>query len=527
MTVRHTTLGLLVLLIAGPSPAQTPTAAAPRFRLAGGTVQLSPGQTEGTVTLSVFATLQAADIQLGAHATLTDETPNSAGATVTASPVKTSSEPQQVWRFTLNVKGLGRADSQTRVFALSYGKIRERLEYTLSNTTAKTFTWSVKMPSEWNLESMDALSVSITVGEVAATGVALHQIALSAEDRLKRTLGTEHFQLCTTAKEACVAPAATLPTRVPQTLYVRTIARPPAGVYKGNILISTTEKTDPEVFAVTLYSARRYGRIMGLGALLLGVLGSFFLQILVRAWIQQRQDKSAIALLRKRLAQVVVEFDRLPDKIKTAAERWTAQAKLLQGDMKELDDLVRSLVPQPFADEVTAVETLKLGLERHSKSVLHLRTLLRDGLQPVVAMVKDNESGATPAAKAARDIAAISPVEDVTARIRAILAELRQSVGATTVPKLAGDTGSATAEFQSLRLQISALSLLAYAAWAIISVLSGALLLVYQSPAFGSEVDLLVCLAWGLGVTVAGQQASQMVPANVAQSIGLKLPGGK
>jgi hypothetical protein len=57
-----------------------------------------------------------------------------------------------------------------------------------------------------------------------------------------------------------------------------------------------------------------------------------------------------------------------------------------------------------------------------------------------------------------------------------------------------------------------------------LSVLSGAVLLVFQSPGFGTWLDYVFCLAWGAGITLAGQQATQMTPGSVATAIGVKIP---
>lgn len=530
MIIRLLTV-LLVLMLSTAARAQTApqTSSAPsqRFRLVGSTLQLEPGVTDTTLTVAVLANLQAADLQSGTEATLSDETPLATGTSVTATSVTPTDALQQVWRFAVTVKGLGKAESQARVFVISFGRLRETLAYTLSNTPSKTFTWSVKAAPEWNLGSMQALSVPIRTGEVEATGIVLQQAALSGDDKLKRTLGTEHFVLCSNASGECTEAGQTQPPRSARTLYVRPSGPLPTGIFKGNLLIAAAEKTDPEVLAITLYSPRADGALLGWLALVAGVLVSLLVQVFVRTWVQRRQDKAAIALLRKRFHQVVADFGRLPGELKVAAEQWKADAARFVTDMKDLDDLVRSRVPQPFADEVTSVETLKAGIERHARTALHLRTLLRDGLERVAVILRDKPAVKSDAETAARDIASLGAADDVATKIREILVELRRKAAAPPVVTLAADRRAPGAEFQSLRLQIAALSLAVWLLWAGVSVISGALLLIYQNPAFGTEYDLLVCLAWGLGVTVAGQQASQLGPSGVAQSIGIKLPGAK
>jgi hypothetical protein len=177
---------------------------------------------------------------------------------------------------------------------------------------------------------------------------------------------------------------------------------------------------------------------------------------------------------------------------------------------------------------MVAIEDLKSGLERHGKTVTFLRTLLRDGLQAVEALAakKGHDPRHAKAVEtAASAIATISAAEDPAVRIREILATLRTEL-AIPLPRTASAAAAKPGhEFRSLRLQIAAASLVVWAAWALLSVITGAIFLIYQNPGFGTELDLLTCFTWGLGIAAAGQQASSSIgPGSVAQSIGVKLP---
>lgn len=517
---------IVALLLTGPAlaAAQTP---AQRFRLASSTLQLAAGETGGTLGVTVIATLTEQELAPRRTATLVDETPNATGVRVTAPPIRTTNDLQQIWRFEVTVQNFPKAESQNRVFLLSYGGFREPLTYTLSNIASKTFGWSVKAAPEWNLGSMTALSIALRIGDVAATNVALQDVMLAGEDKQKRTLGMEHFMLCQNASGDCRAAPASLAPREPYTLYVRPTGALPAGTFKGNVLIAAKEKADPEVLPLTMYSPDPNAIAWGLGALIVGVLFSLVVQVLARSVIQNRQDKAAIALLRKRLQEIVADFETLPADLKTAAQDWKDRAAALDTEITGLKDSVRGVVQSPFADEITSIETLKAGLERLAKDVLLLRTLLRDGLEAVAAILRQFPAVAADAKTAAQQIAEISAAEDAATRINAILTALRGRAGVTARMGMTGAPGKAAATLQSLRLQVVAISLIVWAIWGAVSVLSGALVLIYQNPGFGTTFDVLTCLAWGLGVSIAGQSASQLTPASVAQSVGVKLPAAK
>jgi hypothetical protein len=525
--MRSLLIGLCTLaVLMAPAIAQTPPTQ--KLRLTQNTVQLAPGETAGTVTVTVLATLGKEDVQPeGSQAWLTDITAASTGVSVKTQAVKTTGELSQTWRFPVAIHGLQRAESQSRVFLVTYGTLREALPYTLSNTTQREFEWTVQSSPEWNLATMAALPLAITVGDVPATNVSLHHAVLTGDDKLRHTLGTEHFLLCTAAADRCQPTPAALASRVPHTLYVRPNGTLPVGTFKGNLLIAAAEKTDPAVLALTVYSPHPDGLLLGVAALAAGVLISLFLQVFGRSWIQQKSDRLAIAMLRKRLTDTEDEFKKLPAALRAAAEAWTKRADDLKKDMKELDSLVRSKIPQPFADEVASVETLKAALERHGKTVSLLRQLLRDGLRAVAAILERKPDARAAAEETAAAIASISAVENAATLIADELTKLRKAAQDAGPPLLAAAGGRRADSVSTIKLEVAAASLIIWFVWALIAVLSGALLLIYQNPAFGTDYDLLVCLAWGIGVSIAGQQATQVNPGGVAQSIGIKLPGAK
>ena len=59
----------------------------------------------------------------------------------------------------------------------------------------------------------------------------------------------------------------------------------------------------------------------------------------------------------------------------------------------------------------------------------------------------------------------------------------------------------------------------------VITVGVGVAALIMSDPGFGTRLDLLKCLFWGLGVQTAGQQLQQLTPATVRTAFGVSVPG--
>ena len=501
-----------------------------RFKLATPTLVLGPGQQSGTFTVAVLASGLPTDTSADAQPALVDQRSPAAPAVEVVTSLKSSpgdpKSPTRLWQFAVDVKLFPPAASQSRTFLLSYGNLHETLPYTLTNIEARSFTWSVKASPEWNLGSMTRLAIPIRVGDVPVTAVTLHQADFSSDDKLKRTLGKEHFSLCSNASgEACQAPGA-LTALTPHDLFLKPNRQIPPGVFKGNVSLLAREKADPEVLAVTIYSPRPGGLWWGLAALTVGVLLSLVTQVVTRSWYQRKREREVIVLLRKRVEDLGEQFKTLPANLQTGAAAWANRRAQLLRDLDGMMPLLRPLIPPPFEVEVSTLETFKAELEKHGATFTFLKMLLTEGLEKVANIQQGDPTRMTAANTAADTIANIAPSDQAMSQVAAALNALRAAVGQPQ-PLRAPARASADEELKRIGLQLVAAGIAVWLFWAVTSILSGAALLILQNPAFGTEMDLLVCVLWGLGITVAGQQASQVTPAGVAGTIGVKFPGSK
>ena len=524
-------LSLLIVLAAFAPPANS--VESQKFKLITNPLALPPGKDAFTFTVIVLATGLPVDSQKPFTPSLVDAgTPASPAVQINTKYLSSSNLGAADQRLTFQVKiaNFPPADNQSRVFIASYGNLHEPLTYTLTNIPTRTFSWSVKAASEWNLASMNALPISIHMGDLPASSVALVQADFISDDKQKSTAARQNFELCTDADSSLCASPATLAARSAAILYVRPKTGLPYGTLKGNLALFASEKADPEMLPVTIYSPRPGGILWGIGFLALGVLLASGIPLVLRPSIRRNEQKQVVLLLRKRLRELEDEFAGMPDNLKTAAVHWSKRAVQLEKDLsdKEIKDLMPSRIPQAFESEVTSLETFKSKIEELGANFAHLRTLLRDGLERVAEMQKAHPGHQPEMQEAAEAIAVLPPAADLGTQITTILRDLRTKAAVPASVTLASARpGSIQDEMHSVNFQLSVANLAAWVFWGAVSILSGALLLILPNPAFGTYSDLASCLAWGLGATAVGSQAVQVTPATVAGSLGIKVPGGK
>ena len=266
----------------------------------------------------------------------------------------------QLLKFEVKVVGFPVSDSQARSFVVTYGDLHESLAYTLTNTPSKGFSWTVKANPEWNLASMSAFPVVIKTNDLPATRLSLFQADFVSDDKQRHTVSLPHFLLSANADSIAPVTDPMLP-RTNYTIYIHTDGNLPYGTLKGNIALLAYEKADPEVLAVTIYSPRPCGLLLGLLCLAVGALAASFLQFFLRPFIRTNEQKQVVLVLRKRVSDLKDEFARLPAHIVTAAKRWTGRAGQLQTDLSDgaLKADMPPLFPQAFESEVKRLETFQ------------------------------------------------------------------------------------------------------------------------------------------------------------------------
>lgn len=517
----------LLLLPVPAALAQTPQ----KLKLAPAAIVLQPGQrAHDRIPITIIATLTDDDVKKVAAGTtprLVDRTPRTSTTSVTPAfePAgSTLTGTTQVWNFTLAIANFPEYDSESRVLLATYGPVAQTLDYTIANTFSKTFAWAVKMPQEWNVRHQTAHGISISVGDVAATGVALHEVALVSQDARKLTIGRDRFELCAEGNaDTCGPVPASLGPRLPHALRLRVKPPLPPGQFHGTIAIRATEKLEPESLPLKIYSPHPRGELYGALALAIGVLASLLLQIAGRGLLTWLGEKRTVAQLRARHRDLQLEFDSLPDNLRTAAGEWQRMWQLVAEAIVNLRDVMSSPIAVPRAEDAERVQAFKKAVESITAVFPHFRLLL-NGLMRVKG-VQERTKKTAECAAAAGEIAQIQPGDDAAVKVEQLIGALRNATGDAAKAGFASAAIEPAAQLRRVNVLLGTVSVAMWLLWAAISVLTGLAILVFQNPAFGTPFDLLMCALWGLGISVVGQQASQLTPSGVAGTIGIAVPG--
>jgi hypothetical protein len=75
-----------------------------------------------------------------------------------------------------------------------------------------------------------------------------------------------------------------------------------------------------------------------------------------------------------------------------------------------------------------------------------------------------------------------------------------------------------------IQMEIQTITLLFWAVWGSLSVLTGFIVLVMPDPGFGTVADYLRCLLWGFGLPVAGQGLQTLTMSSLNTQLGVTLP---
>lgn len=147
-----------------------------KFKLITNPLVMPPGKDAFTFIVTVLATGLPVDPKKPLKPSLVDaQTPAFPPVQVTAQ-YRSSNDPKsahQTLTFKVKVANFPPADNESRTFTASYGDVHEPLPYTLTNIPARTFSWSVKAPSEWNLSSTSMLPISVVIEKDSRKAVGL------------------------------------------------------------------------------------------------------------------------------------------------------------------------------------------------------------------------------------------------------------------------------------------------------------------------------------------------------------------
>src|SRR5206468_3745730 len=202
------------------------------------------------------------------------DTPNPPDVKVELNPIEISTNPKaRTWDVKVKVLSMPVvASGIQRHFIAKYCGDSEILTYTLDNSFAGQFGWTVAGPVPQRWDGSSPLPLSVWVGPTPATNVRIAGQQLKGTDF--HTVDAS-FILCETRNRSCeTGPVKELAANTRRDLWLWRIEKdaPPAGELTGSFRLVADQKPEGDAFDLALHVSSCWLRIIGAFVLLVGVL---------------------------------------------------------------------------------------------------------------------------------------------------------------------------------------------------------------------------------------------------------------
>jgi hypothetical protein len=467
----------------------------------------------------------------------------------TANELATSA-PERHWALTADINGLPSNSMQKRFMRLRYGGNETTLEYTLTNQPKATFSWTLKPPpAAVSIRPGFTFPLGVAVGPVEATGVKLLQPMLVEQSRLK-PLGVSGLTLCRERNGTTCMEGFSLAANSPHEIWLRSPDQGlPPGKFVGTLTIAATEKPEGDTVNVTFYSTSIWRQWLGVPAIMLGVFVAWFLTQFAHNRFNRDQLLMPAALLAQKAQSLQSTLRKAPVGA-TVANTEKALSRLLNVvSPPTLEDLglIPRNVPAPWTNPSSQATNAQQLFQQVSDWLVALEAVICDGM--VIAWAELNVY-ATPAARfqivgaigaldklvnftesaAPLPLPPSPPFSTLNQNIAGILGGLNSSLQAAGAQSLVRQRQMAQALSQQastpqeLSLDIRRISIVAWLMIMLITTVVGSYVIIVQNLGFGLAADYFLCLFWGFGLPVGGNQLLNMTSTGVTTTLGVTVP---
>ena len=418
----------------------------------------------------------------------------------------TKGQSTRLFLLTLHVANVARNDSQTRYLRFTFAGTDQVLQYTLTSAPAATFAWYPKASPRQVISPGEPIQISVPTGPVAATGVKLLQAAL-ANSVTKGPMSGGNLYLCPTRNPCKPSPdGIALGANTPNQVYVYGTSGP--GQYSGSITIAANEKPGGDALEMTVYSSSAFYKLVGTGAIALGLALSWLLTLFLKnRLLRDQMLLPAIALrevrngLETRLKRVVSNGIPAPA---TTTKLAALENELTDGELEKNGLPVRRRIafPSPLAKTPTeyqtyldkigawlaALTTIVEGLER--AEALDIPTDPKRHAEVVTAAGKIDAFSGQPAAPSSADL-----LTGINGAIAEIHTAFRNAGAAFTAQPAVTEPSE-----RSIRVEIARMNDVAWVTMGVVIVAAGVLILIAPMPGYGTWTDWFTSFLWGLGL---------------------------
>jgi hypothetical protein len=455
------------------------------------------------------------------------------------------------WAITGSVQNLDQNTSQQRFLYVRFRSAETTLIYTLTNKPLTPFSWSIKPPpSTVRIAPGELIPFSISVGPIPATDVKLAQGTLIEQSR-KNPLGGGLLRLCAATESTCESKIE-LASNSLHLLYLKPMDAD-AGQFTGVVTVNTPEKLEGDSFNITVFMSSWFRQSIGIAVILGGVIIAWLISFYVRNKLNRDQLLIPVALLMRQLAESKIRLSNLRPEASAAAAavlgRIEAIAKQLSLRNLENEQAIPPTYPMPWTTVTTINDGYKQQIQTAANWVAAIKAMIEDGICVIASYLQDATSDQAHET-AASSIKAISsfadgaeppPLQIVHDKISEEISRVTQLSGRSienAKPILTKDderynfkselntfpASRFPARYESaeqINVQVRWLSFGVWAAFACFATLTGAYFCVFSNLGFGTINDYLLCLLWGVGLPIGGQQLMPITTSSVTSSFGI------
>lgn len=404
-------------------------------------------------------------------------------------------------------------------------------------TAIENFTWTVTNPAlKLALNRNDSTDFVIETKKHAAKGLKVVGSTLQDKTTLEKLL-VEDFIICLEKTKGECHMKDILPNKL-VSVNLKVNGSHPAGVYEGNVTIGV-DGVGESTFPLTVYSSNAYAVAFGLFLIFAGLLSAFFTNIWGRHLHNRNRARVTVKRLKLRISQLLSDVSELNNIDKKDLAKVTERLNVLFNSMDKLlqkeNGIIPGLLPDS-GDNSGWVAGFKTFVESKGQQIEAIGGLVEKGLIPL------NEIWQTLTESSERkivelitktstlNIKTIAEMEVVLKKIDAAI-EKEKLDTPDAQQTLARDEVSIEerieASIQELIFTNQAITLISWVFWLFVSMVGGYAALIMNDLSFGMKEDYLICLLWGFGIGVGGEQLKALSPASIATSIGVVVPKPK
>ena len=256
-------------------------------------------------------------------------------------------------------------------------------------------------------------------------------------------------------------------------------------------------------------------------------------------WFQNRINRAQMLLpatsLRERVELLQRRFSATANEVGALVPKTSKKLEELMNDLSERGLDGQRFLPPGFPVTVKGMapsaDAYKEYLAKRTQNIVLLEALVERGFEQAWKMVPrppDKEKLASlQTATASLDALAEEDIPNTAGlveKIGPILGNLRTQLGRAESALEARQAEARPPTFEQLTVEIRNFSLMTWTVFAILATALGTYILVILNLGFGLLSDYFVCLFWGFGLPVGGQQLAQSTIGSVSTVLGIPVP---